>query len=160
MKKLKTLIGKTVLLSVFFCLLFCFVVFPYRMTGNNMFPSVKDGDFCLFLKVGSPHVGDVVLFVSAQGKKVGRIRAKGGQTVEFDEEDGCLIDGYVQAEELSFETLLPEETDIDFPLMLRDDEVFILNDYRPDIADSRMSGAVRREDVCGVLIFILRRRGF
>ena len=43
---------------------------------------------------------------------------------------------------------------------LEEDEYFILNDFRNDTADSREYGPVKKENVKGKLLYLLRRRGF
>lgn len=44
--------------------------------------------------------------------------------------------------------------------MLKDDEYFVLNDYRSNDKDSRTYGVVKKCDMKGKLLFLLRRRSF
>lgn len=131
-----------------------FVLVPHRMTGNGMFPSPKDGDLCLFYRLEDAHTGDVTLYEADGEIRVGRIVAVPGQTVKFPEEGGYLVNGYAPYEELPYETYGEGQ------YVLREDEYFVLNDYRSNDRDSRTYGVVEKGSMRGKLLFVLRRRGF
>lgn len=137
------------------------VLNPFRMAGNNMFPSIRDGDLCIFYKLEPCYFNDVVLYEDERGNtKVGRIVAVGGQTVDFMEEGGYEVNGYQAMEEVSYETYAAEESNIIYPVTLEENSYFILNDFRSDTSDSRENGPVRQSQIHGKLLFLLRRRGF
>ena len=136
-----------------------YLFLPFRMHGNYMFPSIKDGDLCLFCSIGEAYTGDIVLFDYNGTQRIGRIIAKEVQTVDFPEYGGYTIDGYTPAEELPFDTQGAERTDIRFPLDVKDG-VFLLNDYRMNTEDSRIYGIVPKDAIKGKLIYFSRRRGF
>ena len=52
-----------------------------------------------------------------------------------------------------------EKSGIRYPVLLAEDEYFIMNDFRSDTSDSRENGKVKREQIKGSLVFIFRRRG-
>lgn len=140
---------------------FTYVLCLYRQPGNNMFPAIHEGDLCIFYRLEESYLGDVVLYENQEGKEIiGRIVATGGQTVDFPEEGGYLVNNYQPTEEITYETHAAESSDVAFPLQLADDEVFIMNDFRQDTNDGRESGAVKKSKIRGKAIFILRRRGF
>ena len=158
---LKRFILKLVFLGVMFWAVSTYVLTAQRMTGNYMYPMVKDGDLCIFYKLDSYHLADVALYKTASGqKKIGRVVAVGGQEVDFPEEGGYLINSYEPSEEVLYPTYRAEVSSVRFPITLSDDGYFILNDFRKDSNDSRAFGEVKEEDLQGKLIFILRRRGF
>lgn len=137
------------------------IMSPYRMKGNNMFPSIRDGDLCILYKLEPSYYNDVVLYEDANGHaRIGRIVAIGGQTVDFMEEGGYEVNGSQAVEEIPYETYRAEESKVDYPLTLAEEEYFILNDFRSDTADSRQLGAVNQSQIKGKLLFLLRRRGF
>ena len=130
-----------------------------RMTGNNMFPFVKDGDLCIVYKLDDYTTGDVVLYRNDEGKmKLGRIVAVGGQSVDFPKDGGYTVDGYQPSEEITYQTFGADG--VKYPIDVDDDEAFIMNDFRSDTDDSRQFGGVKKSDIDGKLLFLIRRRGF
>lgn len=137
-----------------------YVIAFYRMSSNNMYPNVKDGDLCICYRLAQPRVRDVVLYTDEKGEaRIGRIIAIPGQTVDFPEGQGCTVDTYLQQEEIPFETKIPDEKKDAFPITLRENEYFIMNDYRADQKDGRTYGALERSFIRGTVIFVLRGRG-
>ena len=53
-----------------------FVIQMYRNTGNENSPFVRDGDLCIFNRLATININDVVLYESPNGQlKVGRVVA-------------------------------------------------------------------------------------
>lgn len=126
-----------------------------------MSPYVRDGDLCIFLKPVEPTLGEVVLYSDSEGREhVGRITAIGGQTVDFTEAGGYTVDGYEPVEEIPYETHSSPESTLVYPLLLEEDEVFLMHDFRSLTNDSREYGAVNCSSIEGKMLFLLRRRGF
>ena len=142
-------------------LLLLYVIFPARLAGNNMFPMLKDGDLCIFFRLDEVGTGDIVFYETKDGKThVGRVIAFGGQTIDFPENGGYLVNGYETAEELPYETYAAEKSMVSYPLELKEDEWFIMNDYRSDTKDSRMYGPIKTDEIKGKILYMMRRRGF
>lgn len=155
-----SLIIKTIILVVVLAIALLIVIPIHRMTGNEMSPFVRDGDLCVFYGPGSAYLNDVVLYDGEDGHRhVGRIVARGGQTVTVNEQGGYTVDDYEQTEEIPYVTKAAEEG-IQYPITLKEDEYFILNDFRTLTTDSRETGAVKRSKIKGRLIFLFRRRNF
>lgn len=149
---------KLLFLGVFIFLMLVFVIRPYRMSGNKMFPAVRDGDFAVFYRIGEPYVGDVVLYETDDGLQVGRVVAYGTQTVDFLDGSGYTVNDYVPSEEIPYPT---EGGDcLTYPVQVPEGSVFLLNDFRPDLSDSRTYGVVSADQVQGKLLFLFRRRNF
>lgn len=126
-----------------------------------MYPYVKDGDFCIFYRLDKIYLNDVVLYEDENGKKrVGRIIASGGQVVEFAEEGGFKVDDYQPTEENPYKTYKAEKGKVKYPLQLKEDEYFILNDFRQITTDSRELGDIKKNQIKGKLLFLMRRRSF
>lgn len=160
-KQLIKFLLKTVFLIGTVTAVFTCILSLYRMTGNSMFPSVRDGDLCLFYRLEDCHLNDIVLYENADGKKkLGRIIAIEGQTVAFPENGGYEVNGCQPAEEIPYETYPAENSTVNYPLTVPENSFFILNDYRSDSSDSRQYGVVSETQVIGKLLFLLRRRGF
>lgn len=142
-------------------LLLSYVLCLYRMTGNHMFPSIRDGDFCILYRLDDYHSNDVILYEDAnQSVHMGRIIAVADQTVDFPEEGGYLVNGYQPTEEITYPTYADDIKNVSYPLTLSDGECFVMNDFRSDTKDSRQFGAIKTSQIKGKLIFMLRRRGF
>lgn len=154
-------IQKTIVLVLSLFVLLTFVFQIFRMTGNNMSPYVRDGDLCIFYRLDQIYLNDVVLYEDEDGKKrVGRIIASGGQVVEFAEEGGFKVDDYQPTEENPYKTYKAEKGNVKYPLQLKEDEYFILNDFRQITTDSRELGGIKKSQIKGKLLFLMRRRSF
>lgn len=131
----------------------------HRMTGNNMFPFIKDGDLCILYKLEEYTTGDVVAYRNEKGVvKMARIVAVAGQDVDFPEEGGYTVDGYQPTEEITYQTFGAEGAQ--YPVHVGEGQFFVMNDFRSDTDDSRKTGAINAGQICGKLMFLIRRRGF
>lgn len=131
----------------------------HRMTGNNMFPFIKDGDLCILYKLEEYTTGDVVAYRNEKGVvKMARIVAVAGQDVDFPEEGGYTVDGYQPTEEITYQTFGAEGAK--YPVHVGEGQFFVMNDFRSDTDDSRKTGAINAGQICGKLMFLIRRRGF
>lgn len=156
---LAKLLIKIAVLAVVVFIVLTFVLGIHRMTGNNMFPFVKDGDLCIVYKLEDYTTGDVVAYRDNNDKiKIGRIVAVGGQSVDFPKEGGYTVDGYQPSEEITYQTFGAEG--VSYPIEVGENEFFIMNDFRSDTDDSRQSGSIKESDIDGKLLFLIRRRGF
>lgn len=150
---------KTGILLTIIVITLMFIICPFRMDDNTMFPSFRNGDLGVFCRVMSIQTNDVVLYKNDDGVlKVGRVVAMEGQTIEFLEDGGYNVDGYGAFEEIPYETYA---TDVShYPFILNDGEVFVLNDFRSVETDSRSMGPIDESQIVGKLVFSLRIRGF
>ena len=156
---LAKLLIKIAVLTIIVVIVLTWILGLHRMTGNNMFPFVKDGDLCIAYKLDDYTTGDVVLYRNDEGKmKLGRIVAVGGQSVDFPKDGGYTVDGYQPSEEITYQTF--GSNGVKYPIDVGNDEVFIMNDFRSDTDDSRQFGGVKKSDIDGKLLFLIRRRGF
>ena len=143
-------------LSLFLILNFVFGIF--RMNGNEMYPAVRDGDLCITYRLDRYYQGDIVAYRTEDGIRFARVIAREGDTVDADE-GGLLVNGVHPMEEIFYPTDM-ESARQSLPCEVREGEVFVLNDYRPDLNDSRRYGTVSTDELQGKMILILRRRGF
>lgn len=156
---LAKLLIKIAVLVIIVVIVLTWILGLHRMTGNNMFPFVKDGDLCIVYKLDDYTTGDVVLYRNDEGKmELGRIVAVGGQSVDFPKDGGYTVDGYQPSEEITYQTFGADG--VKYPIDVDDDEAFIMNDFRSDTDDSRQFGGVKKSDIDGKLLFLIRRRGF
>lgn len=154
--KLLAKIGITILVVY---LLFTYVFGLFRMSGNNMFPAIRDGDLLLTYRLESYVVGDVVAYKTDESERIGRIIGIPGDEIIITELGELQVNGMIPAEEVFYPTT-SETTKLEFPYIVPNDSYFILNDYRSDELDSRTYEAISKDRLDGKAMTILRRRGF
>lgn len=138
-----------------------FVIQIYRNTGNENSPFVRDGDLCIFNRLATININDVVLYESPNGQlKVGRVVALPSQKVDINDTGTYRVNDYLPEEEITYPTKLPENNKINYPLTLKSNQYFILNDFRTLTSDSREYGVISKSQIHGNLLMLFRRRGF
>ena len=80
--------------------------------------------------------------------------------VDIREDGKLLINGFIEDREVYYETLKDVKSDIVFPYEVQKDEVFLINDYRKVIGDSRTYGGINKEDIKGKVIGKIQIRDF
>ena len=159
LKALLRLLCKLLLVAGVFWLALLYVFGVFRLSGNNMYPMLKDGDLCITYKLEEYHSQDVVAYRLPDGTLTfGRIIARAGDTVSGDE-SGILLNGGHPNEEVFYPTRILD-TALDRPLTLAEGQYVLLNDMREDLSDSRSYGVIDESALEGKVIFIFRRRGF
>lgn len=154
------LLAKVGILAGLFFFLFFIVFGICRCGDNDMIPSVKNGDLAIFYRLQKQYrVSDVVVIKKEGDQQIRRIVAQAGDEVDFTK-DGLKVNGYLQQENEIYTETLPYVEGISFPVTLKEDEYFVLGDNRSHAKDSRIYGAVKKEEIKGALITLLRRRGF
>ena len=130
----------------------------FRLSGNNMYPMLKDGDLCVTYRLEDYRSEDVVAYRVNGRVRFGRIVARPGDTVDGDEQ-GVLVNGMHPSEEIFYPTQM-QDTVLELPVSLGEGEYMVLNDHRSELSDSRAYGVISEDDLQGKVIFIFRRRGF
>ena len=128
--------------------------------GNDMYPAVRDGDVLLYYRGADILPNDAVVYEHEGETRIGRVAAKGGSVLSFTGDRQLTIDGAyqpVQAREgIYFPTYLKNTEG--YPVTLADGEFYILNDDRERDTDSRTLGVIRREEIKGRVVTVIRRR--
>lgn len=132
-----------------------------RLDGTSMEPSVKDGDLVVFYRLDKEFSTlDLAAVEFEEEVYVLRVVAKNGDTVDINE-NGVFVNGALQFENYTYGSQTSRYVDgPEFPIKLKEDELFLLADNREGATDSRLFGAVRREDTLGKVMTIIRRRNF
>lgn len=125
--------------------------------GQNMFPSVKDGDLIIAFRLQGKYQKDDIVICTADGQPyIGRIAANENDVINMDETGALTVNGTAQTGEIIYPTVA--KPGIEYPYRVPDDSVFLLGDYRSAAVDSRDFGPVPKKNVKGKVITILRRR--
>ena len=129
-----------------------------QVSGNEMLPSVKDGDLVIAYRLQKDfYHDDVVVYFHDGNKCVGRIAAVAGDMVEITDTGMLIVNGTTQSGEIYFVTYPKENGNTAY--RVPENSYYILGDHRTSSTDSRDFGAVSAYDLIGKVISILRRRG-
>ena len=154
------LILKIGILAILAVALFGFVLGAHRCNDNAMHPAVRNGDLVFYYRLQKEYQNsDVVVLKKGEETQVRRIIAKQGDEVDITEE-GLKINGYLQQEKNIYSETLPYVEGITFPVILEEGEYFVLGDERNNAKDSRIYGVIKQEEIQGIVMTLLRRRGF
>ena len=148
------LIKKIVFIVISLFLIHTYIGSMFIYYNNNMFPSIRDGDLCFIEKYDKhTHIDDIVLY----NNTLYRVIARENQEVNITEKGILTVDGQ---QVLSVTNSLLQRGDITYPVKLKQGELFVLNDYREEISDSREFNTIQEKDITGKIFFLIRRRGF
>lgn len=159
LEELLFLLLKIAVVGVLLVVMFGVVFGICRCADNSMDPAFKDGDLAFYYRLQKEyHPTDVIVLEKDGQKQIRRIIAVEGDEIDLTE-DGLKINGYLQQETGIYTETLPYTEGISFPITVEAGEYFVLADYRTNAEDSRIYGTVKQEEVKGVVMTLLRRRG-
>lgn len=148
------LVKKVVLIVITLFLIHTYIGSMFIYYNNNMFPSIRDGDLCFIEKYDKhTHIEDIVLY----NNTMYRVIARENQEVNITDKGILTVDGQ---QVLSVTNSLLTRGDLTYPIKLKQSELFVLNDYREDLGDSRTFSTIQEKDITGKIFFLIRRRGF
>lgn len=128
-----------------------------RADGNDMFPTIRDGDVMIGYRLQEEYVqDDVVIYEEDNQIQTGRIVAKAGDVINIDESGTVMVNGAILSGEITFPTY--SKGGIEYPYTIPDNAYFILKDYRTQAQDSRNYGCINRNNVKAKVITFVRRR--
>lgn len=150
-KRLKDII-EYIIIILAVILIRTFVATPIRVSGDSMYPTLKDGNIMILNKIGYRMNGlkrfDIVVIKYQNEKIIKRVIGLPGDYVEYKDNklyiNGSIVDeeydrGYTNDFDLSLfnETTIPEG------------KYLVLGDNRPISKDSRMIGLIDKKDITG-----------
>lgn len=154
------LVLKILIFIALLAVTFLFIFGICRISDNMMSPVFKDGDLAVYYRLQKEFQPSDTVVLEKDGEvQVRRILAVAGDEVNLTE-DGLEINGYLQQESEIYTETLPYTEGITFPVTVGEDEYFVLGDHRTNAKDSRIYGAVKKDEIKGSVITLLRRRGF
>lgn len=126
--------------------------------GNSMEPTMENGDVVLFSRLGEKKKGDLVILHKEKSVHlIKRIVATAGDTVDIDNKSGeLLINGVRTQEDYIYVQTYQMKNGIEFPLVLKENEVFVLGDNRAISLDSRELGPIDINLIDGKVILTFR----
>ena len=99
-KMKKTILSFLVKLAAAACLVWAlgtFVFGIFLVRGEGMAPSFRDGDVAFIVRLGGDLIaGDPVVYNSGKGRQIGRIAARGGDTVGMSGDGALTVNGNIK----------------------------------------------------------------
>lgn len=133
-----------------------FIAQPFVVEGESMHPTFQSGDYLivdqLTYRFNDPKRGDVVVFKYPNDHRVfyiKRVIGLPGETVHIEKGKTSVtkIDGTKITLDESY--VVAEDATYTLDRTLGEDEFFVMGDNRPRSSDSRIWGALPREDLMG-----------
>ena len=158
--EIRAFLVKAAIMAVTLWVIFGVVFGVVPMKDQSMMPKLAAGDLLLYYRLDrTPGDREVVVFEKEGKTYVGRVVARGGDTVEIREDALLQINGNAIVENEIYYSTEPYEEGIKYPVTLTDEEGFILCDYREGAKDSRYFGPVTKKELKGTVITAIRRSG-
>ena len=161
-KVMKELMSTAIYLLGVLCLTWLVIHFVGQRTeveGASMEATLSEGDNLIVDKItyrfSDPKRFDIIVFPFRYQENtyyIKRIIGLPGETVQIDDDGNIYIDGELLQESFGREVIRPETVGIaSEPVVLGDDEYFVMGDNRNNSTDSRdpSVGNVRRDEIIG-----------
>ena len=160
MKALRNFLIRLFLLITVIGILFGVVFGLTPMANADMQPAVCAGDLMLYYRLDKNLKSDDVVVFQKEGiQYTGRIVAVPGDVVEITDESELMVNKSTVMEDNIFYTTPAYDSEVEYPLTLKEDQYFILCDNREGAKDSRSFGVVDTSEIKGKVITIVRRSG-
>ena len=136
-----------------------FIVFGIRISPNNeMLPRVRAGDLLFFYRLENRlKASDAICYHFGGEKYIGRIIGAPGDTIDIDDNGSVILNGAVLVEDDTRGKTDKYDTDVEYPIVLGENEFFILADNRTLAKDSRYFGVIKKKDIEGKIIIVIRK---
>ena len=162
--KMKNILKEILSISIYLLLVFCaaYLIVTYvgqrpQVSGSSMETTLSDGDHLIVDKISyrfhDPERYDIIVFpfqYDTDTYYIKRIIGMPGETVQIDESGNIYIDGEILEESYGREIIQNPGRAAD-PILLGEDEYFVMGDNRNNSSDSRdpSVGNIHRNDIIG-----------
>ena len=150
------IIIKILLLLIVLFIIFKYVFGIYVVKSVNMFPGIKPGQLIIYYKLNKDYYNkDIIVYNN------NLYRIVGINNDEINIDNGSLvINNFEEENEIFFNTNIDDDSIIKYPYIVKENEYFIMNDYRIDSNDSRLFGPISKNKIDGLLIASIQIRDF
>lgn len=130
-----------------------FLIPVYRITGNTMEPTLKEGNIVVSIKTGSLKEGDLAAIRYNDKILIRRVIGLPGDQIEIDDSGTVKVNGEVLTEPYVSELSIGQ-TDLTYPYEVPEGEYFVMGDNRSVSIDSRNSavGCIPEDKIAGKLV--------
>lgn len=122
------------------------------INGTSMEPTLKEKEIVFYEELDTINRFDIIVFKEGNNKLIKRVYALPNENIKY-EDNKFYIDGKEIPDQYGYND--NNDYDFDYDITMKDDEYFVLGDNRNISRDSRMFGAVKKENILGVLVFEL-----
>ena len=158
LRSFQTFALQLIIIIIIIWMLFYKIVGLGVMPSSDMVPRIDPGDLMLYYKLDkAPKIQDVVVYTYENEELVGRVVARGGDVIDITDASTLLINGNAVKEPTIYEKTIEYEGFVEYPYTVPEGEFFILADHRNGGKDSRYYGAVKKEQLRGIVLNIIRR---
>lgn len=162
----RALLRRIILVALIFFIVFHCLLTITRISGNAMFPSVRDGDIVIgYMAEKNFQRDDIITYRSADNKLLtGRILCAGDDVIYIDEDGFLYVNGTRQTGIVMKKSWFSEIEK--FPYVIPANYVLVSVDvltdttYEKDKDYSSYVAMVKKTDIKSKTICIVRRRGF
>lgn len=148
MRALRNFLVRLFLLITVIGILFGVVFGLTPMANADMQPAVCAGDLMLYYRLDKNLKSDDVVVFQKEGiQYTGRIVAVPGDVVEITDESELMVNKNTVMEDNIFYTTPAYDSEVEYPLALKEDQYFILCDNREGAKDSRSFGVVDTSEI-------------
>lgn len=162
--KMKHVLKEILSISIYLLLVFCaaYLIVTYvgqrtQVSGSSMETTLSDGDHLIVDKISyrfeDPERFDIIVFpyqYDTDTYYIKRIIGMPGETVQIDDSGNIYVDGELLEEAYGREVIQNPGRAND-PILLGDDEYFVMGDNRNNSSDSRdpVVGNIHRDEFIG-----------
>ena len=155
---LSSAIQKFIVLTAVLGILFGFIFGIAPMKGDDMKPQLSAGDLMIFYRLEKDLLRNDVIVMERDGSQyVGRLVGMPGDVLIIKNDGTINIGGNNIYETDIFYETHPYSDTVRYPVVLKKDEYFILADKRDTAKDSRYFGSVKRDEIKGKVLTVIRR---
>lgn len=159
MKELLDLARTLICMSAVLWILFCFIIGIGIMQNEDMEPCIMPGDIIIYYRLDKiPDIREIIVLKKNDTEYIGRVVASGGDKVEITEDSVLMVNDNIVYEENILTGTPLYEGFLDYPVILGQDECFVLSERREGGEDSRYYGPVSLGDIQGTVISLYRGR--
>jgi len=151
-----------VFIGSLFIVLYLFIMQPNQVKGASMEPSFQSGDYIFTSKVTykfrKPDRGDIVVFKSPKNPDIDYIK----RIIGLPGDKVIISNGVVSVNGIVLnEKYISDKTNLwdngfvkdNVPIIIPDEEVFVMGDNRPRSSDSREFGPIPIETIIGQVFY-------
>jgi signal peptidase I len=127
-----------------------------QVSGDSMEPTLKDGDILLLVRTKSFESGDLCCVSWHNKMLLKRVIGLPGDRIDIDKDGTVSVNGKVLDEPYATDKSLGE-CDVQLPLTVPENSLFVLGDKRATSIDSRSSavGCIEKDQIVGRVLFTL-----
>lgn len=156
---------QTILLAAsIFLVIYIFILRPFQVSGESMFPTFKNKEYILTnligLRFGPPHKGDVIVFKAPTDNEkdfIKRVIGGAGDTIQLKDGyvyvNGLLLDesAYLGSDVRTYGgSFLKDGETVTVP----DGDYIVMGDNRMYSSDSREWGFLPNKDIIGISFYV------